>query len=379
MAAPFPFHPWTTDLAVKEDGRRVALVDSTFEWWYFDTIMDDGSTCVVNFLSKRPFVPGPTAPILQFNIGTPSGKYLQSEASLPANTYSAATDHCDVAMGKSWVKGDLHAYTIHAEGVAEGSGTPMQADLTLRRVVPGWRSGPFLTPEEAATLWLGEQVVIPSGTVEGTLTYDGVTHKVRGSCYHDHQWGGAGAGHAAATPQLALKYWYWGRVQAGDHAVDVAQVYGSVDGGPTVPVTTFWTFARGTEITYDDTLWALTVTQNGERPAPPRPAAAISCAEDAATSDPRYLGLRMVPRRAARRVTARNGPLFPVFRAGHRQLQRCVLPVRLSRDADVRFRWRDILKGRPRDLGDHGAVGNVPDETIATFRTRQIRLRAGRR
>ena len=281
MAAPFPFHPWTTDLAVKEDGRRVALVDSTFEWWYFDTIMDDGSTCVVNFLSKRPFLPGPTAPILQFNIGTPSGKYLQSEASLPASTYSAATDHCDVTMGKSWVKGDLHTYTIHAEGVAEGSGTPMQADLTLRRVVPGWRSGPFLTPAEAATLWLGEQVVIPSGTVEGTLTYDGVTHKVRGSCYHDHQWGGAGAGHAAATPQLALKYWYWGRVQAGDHAVDVAQVYGSVDGGPAVPVTTFWTFARGTEITYDDTLWALTVTQNGERPAPARPLPP-SPAEDAA-------------------------------------------------------------------------------------------------
>ena len=96
MPAAFPFHPWTTDLAVKEDGRRVALVDSTFEWCYFDTIMDDGSTCVVNFLSKRPFLPGPTAPILQFNIGTPSGKYLQSEASLPASTYSAATDHCDV-------------------------------------------------------------------------------------------------------------------------------------------------------------------------------------------------------------------------------------------------------------------------------------------
>ena len=123
MAAPFPFHPWTTDLAVKEDGRRVALVDSTFEWWYFDTIMDDGSTCVVNFLSKRPFLPGPTAPILQFNIGTPSGKYLQSEASLPASTYSAAADHCDVTVGNSWVKGDLHTYTIHAEGVAEGSGT----------------------------------------------------------------------------------------------------------------------------------------------------------------------------------------------------------------------------------------------------------------
>jgi hypothetical protein len=143
----------------------------------------------------------------------------------------------------------------------------------LRRVVPGWRSGPFLTPDEAATLWLGEQVVIPSGAVEGTLTYDGATHKVRGSCYHDHQWGGSAASHpaAATTPQLALKYWYWGRVQAGDHAIDVAKVYGSVDGGPAMPITTFWTFARGTSITYDDTLFALTVTQKGERPAPPPP------------------------------------------------------------------------------------------------------------
>jgi hypothetical protein len=36
---------WSTDLAVKEDGQRVALTDDNFEWWYFDTIMEDGSTC----------------------------------------------------------------------------------------------------------------------------------------------------------------------------------------------------------------------------------------------------------------------------------------------------------------------------------------------
>lgn len=270
MAAPYPWHPWTTDLAVKEDGRRVDLTDTTFEWWYFDTIMDDGSTCVVNFLSKPPFIPGPTAPILQFNIGTASGKYLQCQMSLPANTYSAAADRCDVKVGKSWVKGDLHTYKIHAEGVDPKSGKAMQADLTLRRVVPGWRSGPFLTPTEAATVWLGEQVVIPMGTVQGTLKYDGKTHKVRGTCYHDHQWGGTSKTQASA-PGVALKYWYWGRVAAGDHAIDVAQVYGSVGGGPPVPITTFWMFARGPGITYDDTLAALTVTAKGTRPAPPLP------------------------------------------------------------------------------------------------------------
>ncbi|MGB9369648.1 MAG: hypothetical protein WCE79_26945 [Xanthobacteraceae bacterium] len=260
---------WSTDLAVKEDGQRVALTDDNFEWWYFDTIMEDGSTCVLNFLSKRPFFPGPTAPILQFNIGAPGGKYFQCEATLPADTYSAATEQCDVRMGKSWVKGDLHTYTIHAEGVAEKYGTPISADLTLCRVVPSWRPGPYLNPDEAAKNWLGEQVVIPSGTVEGTLTYDGATHKVRGTCYHDHQWGGKSPPPPPGAPKIVPQYWYWGRVQAGHHAVDVAQVFGTVDGSPTVPIQTYWMFARGSAITFDDTVGALTVTQKGERPAPP--------------------------------------------------------------------------------------------------------------
>lgn len=256
MAQQYPWRPWTTDLAVREDGQRVALADNTFEWWYFDAMMDDGSTCVLNFLSKPPFVNGPPMPVLQFNISTPVWDRLQSVALMPANTYSAASDRCAVTMGKSSVMGDLHTYMIHAEGAAE-DGTPMQADLTLRRVVPGWRTGPYLTPDEAATIFLGEQVVIPSGTVEGTLSYGGASYNVRGNCYHDHQWGGIGVPGAA---DVVLKYWYWGRVQAGDHAVAVAQVYGSVNNGPVEPVTTLWTYARGTAMTYDDTVGAVTVT-----------------------------------------------------------------------------------------------------------------------
>jgi hypothetical protein len=262
MTSQYPWHPWTTDLALKEDGQRVNLTDKTFEWWYFDTIMEDGSTCVVNFLSKPPFLSGPTQPILQFNISPPTGPYIQKVLSADASTYSAASDRCAVTIGESSVEGDLHTYRIRAKA------DDIEADLTLRRVVPGWRQGPFLTPDEAATLWLGEQIVIPSGTVEGTLTYNGATRKVRGTCYHDHQWGGAGAPQSGQSG-AKLTSWYWARIQAGDHAVVMAQIYGTVDNGPVMPVMNLWMLARGSAITFDDTVGALTVTPKGGTPKVP--------------------------------------------------------------------------------------------------------------
>ena len=262
MASQYPWHPWTTDLALKEDGQRVKLADNTFEWWYFDTVMDDGSTCVVNFLSKTPFVSGPPSPILQFNISPPSGPYIQKVVVPGASTYSAASDHCDVTVGESSVEGDLHTYRIRAKA------EDIAADLTLQRIVPGWREGPFLTPDEAAAQWLGEQVVIPSGTAEGTLTYNGATHKVRGTCYHDHQWGGTGVGQPGQSG-AKLTSWYWARIQAGDHAVVMAQVYGTVNNGPVMPVMTMWMLARGSAVTFDDTVTALSVTPKGGTPKVP--------------------------------------------------------------------------------------------------------------
>ncbi len=262
MTSQYPWHPWTTDLALKEDGQRVKLADNTFEWWYFDTIMDDGSTCVVTFLSKPPFLKGPTTPILQFNISPPNGPYIQKVIFPDASTYSAMSERCSVTMGDNWVEGDLHTYQIHAKA------DDVEADLTLTGVVPGWRQGPFLPPDVAATGWLGEQVVIPSGTVQGTLTYNGATHQVQGTCYHDHQWGGSGMQQPGPSG-TKLTSWYWARIQAGDHAVVMAQVYGTVNNGPVMPLMTMWMLARGSAITFDDTVAALSVTATGGTPKVP--------------------------------------------------------------------------------------------------------------
>lgn len=206
---------FTEALASWEDGQRVPIRPDTFEWWYFDTIMDDGSTCVVNFLSKADTGrTGPLTPSIQFNISRPDGTYRQFLQSYPADTYSASTDHCNVHLGPDWVHGNLREYTLHAEG----DGTT--AHLTLSDLVPGWRLGPALTPEKAAEQALGWQPIIPSGTVQGTLTYDGQAHRVSGTCYHDHQWG-----HISTTRTgPSYDYWYWGRARVGEYSTVFAEI-----------------------------------------------------------------------------------------------------------------------------------------------------------
>lgn len=253
MPTPRPPTLWTTDLAQQEDGQRVEVTEDSFEWWYFDTILDDGSTCVVTFFSKVPFVPGPPSPILQLNISPPQGPYQQQQVFLPPASYSASPTHCAVTMGTSWVTGDLRSYELYAE--ADG----LAAHLVLRDIVPGWRTGPFVPPEQAAQQPLAEQVVIPSGVAEGTLMYDGRLHRVTGSCYHDHQWGSARAW-AAGAAGARVTSWYWGRARAGDHAIVFAQVLGAVGDGPSVPIAVLFMLARGTRMTFDDDVTALRVT-----------------------------------------------------------------------------------------------------------------------
>src|SRR5262245_34315101 len=52
-----------------EDGLRTAAADGTFEWWYFDAHLDDGSTITVEFHTKPPYV-SPKAPLMPFVLFT---------------------------------------------------------------------------------------------------------------------------------------------------------------------------------------------------------------------------------------------------------------------------------------------------------------------
>ena len=213
-----PIFPFTTPqdltreglsetVAPWEDGLRTDTGRGSFEWWYFDAHLDDGSTAVIVFLTK-PLLErgGPLKPGVSLTITRPDGVKRVEFPLYGPEEFHASKETCDVRIADSWVRGDLHRYELHAET------GELAADLTFTGIVPPWRPGAGKVgfgDREHYFAWLP---AIPRGTVSGTLTYDGKTVSVSGSGYHDHNWGNL-------SLNTALDHWYWGRANLGEFTV----------------------------------------------------------------------------------------------------------------------------------------------------------------
>jgi predicted secreted hydrolase len=228
--SPTQVEPW-------EDGARTDGGRGTYEWWYFDFSLDDGSTLVVVFLTKNFTRPdAPLSPVVTFSLDGPDGTTVSRAVTARAADFSAATDRCDVRIGACTVSGDLASYAVHYEDAE------IVADLRLARTVPSWRpgTGHAFFDETRYFAWLPS---VPRGTVEGTLAVGGAVRRVTGVGYHDHNWGNA------ALPGL-VHHWYWGRARIGDYTV-IASFITATDryGGAALPV---FMLARGDAIVADD-------------------------------------------------------------------------------------------------------------------------------
>lgn len=193
-----------------EDGRRTTPREGVYEWWYFDSILDDGTKVVIHFNTSdvdhlRFAEDHPSATI---KITTPDGVDHNSEVAYEPAEASFSTDGCDTRIGPSRFTGDLKTYTIHVEPV-EGIG----ADLTLTSTAAPYRPGTgyigFGDNDEQFFTWF---CVVPRGNVSGTLTIDGQTRQVSGTGYHDHQW-------SDINPMFAWNNWLWARQNFGDYSI----------------------------------------------------------------------------------------------------------------------------------------------------------------
>jgi hypothetical protein len=226
-----------------EDGYRTRDKPDTFEWWYFDAEFDDGGKAVVVFNTSPLTHPkGPLRPSLLLIMKTPKGKSVRLIPEFEAEELSSAAEGCDVRLKDNHVKGDLDCYELHAEVES------YSADLTYARKAPSWRPGSGVSYSgRDKSRYFGWVVPIPYGTVEGTVVFRGEKRQVKGTCYHDHNWGNV-------SPGLAIDHWYWGRAHVGDFTVIfVEMVTRHVMGLGSMKLHTFM-LARGDEVLTDDGL-----------------------------------------------------------------------------------------------------------------------------
>jgi len=196
-------------VAVAEDGWRSAgEAAHSFEWWYFDMQLDDGSTLVATFNTKPNTAPdGPLDPSVLIIYHGFDGTKIRADTHHPQRAFSAARDRCDVRIGPNTVCGDLDRYELHLCDAG------VEADLVIERGAPSWRPGAGITYfDSAETRYLAWVAAVPYGTVSGTVNVGGGSRHVNGAAYHDHNWGNS-------VMDAGLDHWFWGRAHIADYTV----------------------------------------------------------------------------------------------------------------------------------------------------------------
>jgi len=191
-----------------EDGARTDNRRGTYEWWYFDAHLDDGSSLVVVFMNKDLAAPDdPLTPTIRINLDLADGRSYEKIVTYPPESWEASTSEADVRIGENRFSGDLHTYRIRAT-VEE-----ISVDVTLVGEVPAWRPqtgfllyGPERDKEFA---WLPS---VPEGAVTASYRIGDESHETTGIGYHDHNWGNV-------SLVKIVHDWYWARGQAGPYSV----------------------------------------------------------------------------------------------------------------------------------------------------------------
>jgi hypothetical protein len=191
-----------------EDGARTDNRRGTYEWWYFDAQLDDGSSLVVVFMNKDLASPNdPLTPTIRIDLDLADGRSYEKLMTYGAESWQASTTGADVGIGENRFRGDLHTYRIQA------SVEEVTVDITLVGQVSPWRpqTGYLLygAERDKEFAWLPS---VPQGAVTVTYRIGDEVHETTGVGYHDHNWGNV-------SLAKIVHDWYWARGHAGPYSV----------------------------------------------------------------------------------------------------------------------------------------------------------------
>ena len=204
------------DIEAWEDGARTDDRPGTYEWWYFDAHLEDGTKLVVVFMDKDLATPQkPLEPTIRLNLDLADGRSFEKLVTFDPAVWSSAKDHADVRIGDNRFTGDLHTYRITA------TVDDITVDIVLEGEVSPWRpeTGYMLFGEDRKLefAWLPS---VPQGKVTATYSIGDERHESTGVGYHDHNWGNVGL-------MEIVHDWYWARGQAGPYSVIASYITAS--------------------------------------------------------------------------------------------------------------------------------------------------------
>jgi len=189
-----------------EDGYRAKGVKGAFEWWYFDSHLENGASLVITFFApngKRG------KPRVDMDYTDAAGVLHSERVTASVDAFSSDTERCNVRFGECTFAGDLHHYDIYVKNEA------MEVRVALDGNVPAWRDKTgciyFGDHDEDNFAWLP---AVPEGNVTAEITLDGQTTRIGGTGYHDHNWGSS-----MLKMLKMINNWYWGRAKVGEYQV----------------------------------------------------------------------------------------------------------------------------------------------------------------
>lgn len=206
----------------EDDGSHIHPHEKEyFEWWYLDAAFENGYHAVITFHYRNMFL-NPIIPSIQIYFYTPEGEKIARFKAVAPEDAKVNPNYCNVEMDDSWLRdhGDHYEVYMKIDGVG--------ARLKFRNKAPSWKPGTgFSYKNEKSGLVSGWVVPVPNASVEGEIYLDGETMAVKGSGYHDHNWGNCYC-------YRLFKSWYWGRAHSPRHSIIYAQILPVVQGLPAV-------------------------------------------------------------------------------------------------------------------------------------------------
>jgi hypothetical protein len=182
--------------------------ENPFEWWYFDGHLDTGETFVGTFLAPS-FTIG--KPGVTFSLYGSDWTKESHDLTLADDDMKVSAEDINLACSAGYIRrldNDTYLVGWNLEGI--------KADFKLTTLAPGWLplGGADVDGDKKDFFWAVHQ---GQNHFEGTIVKNGITRKVKGVGYADHNWGKKSLNKIATS-------WVWGRIITGKYTIIYADV-----------------------------------------------------------------------------------------------------------------------------------------------------------